>query len=322
MQQSDSPLQRPFFAVHRQFWAFPWGAESQRIGQQLHRRVDQPQDEKMHATVIPILFLALAQIHPTPAGNSLALSAPLDVGFRQMYNLQFDDAHRTLQAYEQSHPEDAMGPTAHAAAYLFSEFERLGILQTALFVNDQVFEGRQKPEPNPSVRAAFTQEIAKSNQRADAALAKSPNDRDALLAKVMNLGLESDYLAMVEKRNLAAVSTSKKSSELAEKLLRTAPDCYDAYLAVGIENYVLGLKPAPVRWLLRLYGARTDKDEGVRKLELTAEKGHYLLPYARLMLAVAALRDNDRNRARELLGNLAQEFPNNTLYRTELAKLQ
>lgn len=275
---------------------------------------------RLHA--IPVLFLALAQVHFAPVGNVLTLSAPLDVGFRQMYNLKFSEAHQTFQAYEQSHPQDAMGPTSRAAAYLFGEFERLGVLQTELFVNDDLFEGREKPDPNPAVRAAFTQEIAKSNQRADAVLVHSPDDPVALLAKVLNLGLEADYLAMVEKRNMAAVSTSKKASELAERLLRAAPASYDAYLAIGIENYLLGLKPAPVRWFLRLYGARTDKDEGIRKLELTAEKGHYLLPYARLMLAVAALRDNDHNRARALLENLSQEFPSNTLYRYELEKLR
>ena len=112
---------------------------------------------RLHA--IPVLFLALAQVHFAPVGNVLTLSAPLDVGFRQMYNLQFNEAHQTFQAYEQSHPQDAMGPTSRAAAYLFSEFERLGVLQTELFVNDDLFEGREKPEPNPAVRAAFTQEI-------------------------------------------------------------------------------------------------------------------------------------------------------------------
>jgi hypothetical protein len=276
----------------------------------------------MRFTAIPILFLALSQVNFSPAGSVLNPGAALDLGFRQMYNLQFNEAHQTFQAYEQSHPDDAMGPTSRAAAYLFSEFERLGVLQTELFVNNDMFEGRKKPEPNPAVRAAFTQAVERSNQRADAVLARLPNDRNALLAKVLNLGLEADYLAMVEKRNMAAVSRAKGASQLAEQLLRTAPDCYDAYLAIGAENYLLSLKPAPVRWFLRLYGARTDKDEGVRKLELTAERGHYLLPYARLMLAVAALRDNDRNRARDLLSNLSHDFPNNTLYRQELAKLQ
>jgi hypothetical protein len=267
-------------------------------------------------------ILLLAQAILSPVGSALKLTAPLDLGFRQMYNLEFEEAHETLQEYEQARPDDPMGPTSRAAAYLFSEFERLGILQTELFVNDDVFEGRQKPAPNPAIREGFLQALARSNQRADAALGRSANDRNALLAKVLNLGLEADYLAMVEKRNMAAVSRAKRAGQMAEALLKVAPDCYDAYLAIGIENYLLGLKPAPVRWLLRLYGARTNRSEGVRQLELTAEKGHYLLPYARLLLAVAALRDNQRDRARELLSNLAQEFPNNSLYRKELAKLQ
>ena len=136
----------------------------------------------------------------------------------------------------------------------------------------------RNPEPNPAVRAAFTQEIAKSNQRADAVLAHSPDDRDALLAKVLNLGLEADYLAMVEKRNMAAVSTSKKASELAEKLLRAAPDCYDAYLAIGVENYLLGLQaragalvPAPVRRAHR---------QGRRHPQARADRGKGTLPAA------------------------------------------
>jgi hypothetical protein len=274
----------------------------------------------MNLTVFPLL-LALAQAILSPVGGVLAPSEPLDAGYRQMYNLQFEDAHLTFQAYEQAHPDDAMGPTSRAAAYLFSEFERLEVLQTELFVDDAVFEGRKKPEPNRVVRAAFMRSLERSNQRAATALARAPHDRNALLARVLNYGLEADYLALVEKRNLAALSRTKAASQLAEELLRVAPDCYDAYLAIGVENYLLSLKSAPVRWFLRLYGAQTSKEEGIRKLKLTAERGHYLLPYARLMLAVAALRDNDHPRARDLLANLTREFPNNTLYRQELAKL-
>ena len=109
---------------------------------------------------------------------------------------------------------------------------------------------------------------------------------------------------------------------MAERLLAANPACYDAYLAVGVENYLLSLKPAPVRLFLRISGAQTDKANGIEKLRITADKGHYLLPYARLLLAVAALRDNDRIRARALLQDLAANFPQNRLYRNELAKLQ
>ena len=126
----------------------------------------------------------------------------------------------------------------------------------------------------------------------------------------------------MEKHDLASLAYTKRAGLLAEKLLAADPTCYDAYLATGVENYILGLNPAPVRWLLRLYGAQTDKERGIENLRLTATKGHYLMPFARLLLAVAALRDKNRNQAKELLQNLAQEFPNNQLYRRELLRLQ
>lgn len=77
-----------------------------------------------------------------------------------------------------------------------------------------------------------------------------------------------------------------------------------------------------VRWVLKLGGAHTDSQEGVRQLRITAENGHYLKPFAKLLLAVAALRDGDELSARMLLEELTQEFPRNPLYPHELAKLQ
>jgi hypothetical protein len=276
----------------------------------------------MSTSFASILLLALAQMVWAPAGASLSPSDPLDLAYRQMYNLQFREAHATIRGYEQLHPGDPLGPTSDAAAYLFDEFDRLNVLQTELFVDDQQFTHRKRPEADPAIREAFERDLADSNREADAVLDHSPSDRNALLAKVFDSGLEADYLSLIEKRNLEALRYTKSGGILAEKLLAAAPDCYDAYLAVGVENYLLGLRPAPERWAFRLYGAEADKDRGIRTLELTAEKGHYLLPFAQLLLAVAALRDKDPNRAKELLRNLAQEFPNNPLYQKELQRIR
>jgi len=238
-----------------------------------------------------------------------------------MYNLDFDGAHQTFAAWEGSHPQDPMGPVSNAAAYLFAEFERLHILESEFFTNDKKFENRQRFEPDPKTRSAFEAELVRADQLSDQILSRAPQDAPAMFSKVMVGGLRGDYMALVEKRNLAALSTIKSARALAERLLSQDPSYYDAYLAVGIENYLLGLNSAPVRWLLRLGGAQTDKEEGIAKLRLTAEKGHYLAPYARLLLAVAALRDHNLPQARALLSGLADEFPHNPLYRRELARL-
>ena len=85
---------------------------------------------------------------------------------------------------------------------------------------------------------------------------------------------------------------------------------------------MLSLKAAPVRWLLSLSGAQVDRERGIQNLRLTADKGQYLRPYARMLLAVAAMRNKDWTQARDLLTGLVREFPHNKLYSDELARLQ
>jgi len=246
----------------------------------------------------------------------------IDLGYRQMYNLEFAEAHTTFRDWEQRYPNDPLGPTSDAAAYLFSEFDRLGVLQSELFTDDAKFKESKKLDPDPAAKRSFLYALKTSDALATRILAEEPNNSNALFAKVLNLGLQGDYLALIEKHELQSLGYMKRAGILAETLLAADPSCYDAYLAIGVENYLLGITPAPVRWVLRLYGAQTNKEDGIAKLRLTAEKGRYLLPYARLLLAVAALRDKDKPHARELLQGLAREFPNNTLYSRELAKLQ
>jgi len=249
-------------------------------------------------------------------------SPNLDRGFQEMYNLDFAAAHETFRAYQQVNPQDPMAYVSNAAAYLFSEFDRLHILESDLFTDDHRFEQRGKLVPDAAVKTEFDGELAKSDAAASKILAQNPNDKNALFSQVLANGLRGDYTALIEKRNLASLGYMKISRTIAEKLLVVDPICYDAYLAVGVENYLLGLNPAPVRWFLRVTGSQTDKEQGLQRLRLTAEKGHYLAPFARLLLAVAALRDKDRPTARVLLAGLAKEFPGNQLYVTELARIQ
>jgi len=239
-----------------------------------------------------------------------------------MYNLQFDDAHRTFREWEQSHPEEPLAFTSDAAAYLFSEFDRLGVLQSDLFVDDAKFKKRERPSADAAIEKAFDEDLSKSDQLADVILKGSPKDSNALFAKVLNLGLHGDYVALIQNRGWASLSYMKNAGVLAESLLAIDPERYDAYLAVGVENYMLGLRPTPVRWFLQLYGAETNKEQGIERLQLTAQKGHYLLPFARLLLAVAAMRDHNQPQARALLGDLARQFPGNILYQKELNRLQ
>jgi hypothetical protein len=266
-----------------------------------------------------MLFRAILISIPALCAVANASTAPvlLDQGYRQMYDLRFADAHETFHQYQVQHPDDPMGPVSDAAAYLFSEFDRLHILQSEFFTHDQHFITDHKLVPDPDVKKKFEGALETTRTLCN----RKPDDPNSRFAAVLRSGLHSDYLALIEKRYGPSLAEMKGGRVEAEKLLATNPDMYDAWLAVGIENYMLSVKSAPVRWFLKLGGARTDRATGLQKLKLVADKGHYLAPFARLLLAVAALRDKDTGTAKTLLAGLVSEYPNNQLFRQELARL-
>jgi len=267
------------------------------------------------------LYLAILLSTIPVLADATAGQALMD-GYRSMYDLDFGAAHERFASWKQAHPEDPMGPVSNAAAYLFSELERLHVLDSELFVDDDKFRLREHLTASLQTKLAFEAELARGRASADGVLSHAPDDQNALLAEVMAHGLEADYLSLVEHRDLAALSVVKEGRVMALHLLNAHPDCYDAYLAIGVENYLLSLKPAPVRWILNWSGAQTNRQEGIAKLRLTAEKGYLLQPYARMLLAVAALREGDKASAEQILEGLTREFPHNRLYAAELDRMK
>jgi hypothetical protein len=260
-------------------------------------------------------LILTALLSSASAGSAAATL--LDQGYREMYNMQFAEAHRSFEEYQRLNPADAMGPVSDAAAYLFSEFDRLHILQTEFFTHDQHFMTDHTLQPDPEVRRKFEAALAASR----ALVKQASGDDNATFASILANGLHSDYLALIDKRYGASFAEMKAGRAMAESLLSRNPNYCDAWIAVGVENYMLSVKPAPVRFLLRLGGGQTDRNTGLEKLRITAAKGHYLAPFARLLLAVAAMRDKDKTSAHNLLSGLAAEFPRNPLYAQELTRL-
>jgi hypothetical protein len=242
---------------------------------------------------------------------------PLDRGYANLYNLDFPAAHNEFSQWIQGHPDDPLGTASDAAAYLFGEFDRLHVIDVQLFADQSRFDNRNKLTTDPNVRKAFEERADQTNRLADAALARNPKDANALYAKTLVCGMRSDYALMIDKADVTALSYSKQASALSRRTLAANPTLYDAYLASGVENYMLSLKWGPLRWVLSLTGAGTDRAEGLRLLNVTASQGHYLAPFAKMMLAVAAVREGKSQQARDILTVLSQEFPRNGLYTYE-----
>ena len=248
-------------------------------------------------------------------------SAGLDRGFRRLYDLDFTGAQKEFEAWEKSNLENPMGPASEAAAILFSEFNRLGVLEAQFYEDDSIFAARKKYEADPGQRARFEQQLGRAEDLAKSRLSRDSRDRDALLAMTFAAGLRSDFAALIEKRNLASLHYTKEATSWAGQLLAADPNCYDAHLAGGVSRYIVGSMAAPVRWVLRLGGVAGDKAGGIAELQKTAAQGRLLAPFARILLAIAYVREKDLARARELLLGLQRDFPDNALFGHELTRL-
>ncbi len=264
---------------------------------------------------------AIAATVPATAAIVPAQRTSLDQGFRLLYNLDFDQAHQVFLSWQKEHPQDPVGPTAEAAGLLFSEFHRLGILESQFYADDKTFLSREKVVPDPAVRDNFNAALSKAESVATTRLATSPQDRDALFAMTLSSGLQADYAAMIEKHNLPSLRFTREANDWAGKLLAVDPNCYDAHVATGFSKYIIGSMAAPVRWIMRLGGVSGDKTAGLAELQLTADHGQYLGPFARILLAIAYVRDKDNARARGVLAALRDEFPKNPLFAREIARL-
>ena len=163
----------------------------------------------------------------------------------------------------------------------------MGVLEIQLLINDSSFQSKRKLAPDPAIRAKFENAVQNAEKKARERLARDPRDRDALFAMTLAAGLRADYFALIEKRNMASLRSADQARAWGETLLAVDPNYYDAYLASGSSKYIVGSLVAPVRWVLRLNGISGDKAEGIRELTLTAEKGNYLAPLARILLAIA-----------------------------------
>jgi hypothetical protein len=270
-------------------------------------------------TIWTALFAFLSET--AAATDTVATGVSLDRGFSLLYNLDFAGAHQVFLSFEQEHPDNPLGPACDAAGLLFSEFDRLGVLEAQFYADDQTFAARKQLTPDTAIRDRFNAALDHADSLAHSRLAKNSRDRDGLFALTMSSGLKADYAGLVEKRNIASLHFTKEATAWAQKLLAVDPGCYDAHLATGVSQYIIGSMSAPIRWLVRLGGVSGDKQQGIAELHLTAERGQYLAPFARILLAIAYVREKDKPRARDLLISLRDQFPQNPLFTQEIARL-
>jgi hypothetical protein len=243
----------------------------------------------------------------------------MEKGFQRLYELNFDGARIEFQAYQRNLPDDPMGKAAEAASYLFEQFNAKGILTSDFFLNDAKFLGGVDGTAAQNQNPAFVEANNRARELASRRLKSNPRDIHGLLALTIADGMESDYDALIIKKQLDGLKVMKRAEAEANTLLAIDPSQQDANVALGMSNYVIGCLPGFKRALVWFGGIHGDRVRGMQLMASAAEHGHYLQPFAKVMLALAYEREHQMDKAHELLAELAVQFPTNPVFARELA---
>jgi hypothetical protein len=238
-----------------------------------------------------------------------------------MYALDFNSAGKDFEDYVRVHPTDPVGYAAQAVALVFNEMNRLKLLEAEFETDNKKFFVKPSGLPDPQVKRRILELTDRAQQMAEARLRQDPTDQPAFFALALGNGILGDYTALVERHYWASVKYGRQGDQFARKLLQQDPEFYDAYVWTGVTNYIYGSLAAPVRWTARLFGLYGDKATGMANLRLAAEKGGYLRPYAKMLLAVAYLRERNKPAAAALVAELSYEFPTNMVFATQAKRL-
>lgn len=249
-------------------------------------------------------------------------AAMLSTGFRQLYELNFQGAREHFLSYQQLQPADPIGKAAEAASFLYEEFNAKGVFTSAFFLNNDRLLGGVNGSASENRNDAFLNANHGAREMAREQLKLNPRDPRALLALTLADGMESDYDALIIKKQMAGLGLMRQAESEASKLLEIDPTAQDAYVALGASNYVIGCMPNYKRAFLWFGGIHGDRARGMQQMQVAADHGHYLAPFAKILLALACEREHEFDRARQLLSDLASEFPANPLFARELGLLQ
>jgi hypothetical protein len=261
------------------------------------------------------------QTSPLPTTQTV-VKPQIESGFNLLYSLKFTEARTQFAAWQKTNPEDPLSYISTAASYLFEEFYAQNVLTSGFFLDDNRLLGGIKGQPDEGRKTNFLAANQKGKQLALKHLNANATDEEALFALAIFAGLQSDFEAVLEKRQMKSLSSIKEAEGYAHRLLALKPDQADAWFSLGAANYIIGSLPVYKRfflWFGRIHG---DKTAGMEQMRITAERGHYLKPFAEIFLALASIREKQDEAARNLLRNLATQFPENVLFQSELARLE
>jgi len=264
----------------------------------------------IRAVVLLLLLFGLSPVEHAAFGSDA--KELYEQAMNASYNLDFTTAERGYESLTRDYPDNPDYWNALASVLWL----KIALKQQKL--NLESFSGRTlgTRDSHDTVDAAeekrFRDTIAIAIQKADAILAKNPNDVSALYAKGIANGTLGSFEATIKRSYVAAYTKARIARDLHEQVLKLDPMFDDAELSIGAYDYVIGVIPSFVRFLLAPLGVRSaGKDIGIQELEKVATNGKIASTDAKMILTVVYTREKQYEQALRIYEGLHAQYPGN-----------
>jgi tetratricopeptide (TPR) repeat protein len=272
---------------------------------------------------ILISFFMLASISSLPSQD---LRDPRFVelaqkGFADIFNLDYDRARQEFVSLAKEYPQHPAPPLYLATILWLEEMLRRQDLSLNRFIAPTYFSGKTDDIMPALQRIDFSHHVEKCQALANTILKKNSRDMDARYFMATAYGLRSAFAITVDHSLREAFSNGNKAFSASKKLIEEDPKYYDAYLTVGIYEYIVGSIPWYWKWMVYFIGARGSVQDGLTHLKLAAEKGQYIKNEAELVSMVLNVREHRYAEALEIARQLNNKYPRSFLFALNVAQI-
>jgi tetratricopeptide (TPR) repeat protein len=248
-------------------------------------------------------------------------------GNEALYNMEYATARAKFEEIKKRAPHHPASDLYVATVIWLEHLNKSRRLQTSLYQNESSFyagadkakEDNEGDAVDPAVDRAFRDRMAQAKTKALALVARNKNDADAQYFLGAYYGVMAGYEASTARKFFAAMRNGSRSVDAHEKVLKLKPDYYDAYLSVGMYDYIVGSLPFAYKAIAALAGIRGNKQRGITRLQTIVEKESATADDARVMLLAIYQNEKRYEDALALLEQLSAKYPRSYLIKLEKA---
>jgi hypothetical protein len=243
-------------------------------------------------------------------------------GFNAVYNLDYKTARERFLQMTRLAPD-------HPAGYLYLAnnlwLETLYLtrrLTTSVYTGGSFYsENANEDKVDPKRDREFQDLIKQAVAVSKARVLRDAKDVEALYYEASALGIRAAYSSSVKRGFSRGIGDANDSVKIQREVIKLDPNYVDAYLSIGLYEYVIDSLPFGWRLLARFAGLKGSKAKGIEHLELVVSRGKYGADDSRVVLLGIYSKENNRERSLELISDLTTHYPRNYIFGLERASM-